>query len=213
MTRAGRRWLFAAVVLLALVVALLAWRTIQAERSVDAAPPVATTTPLTEQGVQGGQGMQGGTLVSPSNTLGAPVAAPDTVDPADGSPIDPWWRRVPPVAGDLVPLDGSASGHVRIARAGDHLLIRITDLRVASSNAEPPEVRVLLSEGTVVGGRFRPSTQHGEDDDLGTIPSDVGTITFDLESPRGVPDPVRSLVVLDPESGAVLGGATLLPTD
>jgi hypothetical protein len=217
MTRASRRWLFAAVALLALVAVLVAWRAIQTERGIDAAEPVATTTPLAEQG------LQGGTLVSPSNTLGAPVPEPATDDHADGSPIDAWWRRVPPVAGDLVPIapiDGIASGHgrsasgnVRIARAGEHLLVRITDLRVASSDTELPEVRVVLSEGTVVGARPGLWTGHEDDDDLGTIPSDVGTITFDLEAPRGIPDPVRSLVLLDPDSGAVLGGAALLPTD
>jgi hypothetical protein len=211
MSRARRRWLFAAVAVLALVVVLVAWRTIQTERGADTAEPVVTTTPLAEQG---------GTLVSPSNTLGAPIAVPEAEDPTDGSPIDTWWRRVPPVAGDLVPIDGHASGHVRIARAGEHLLVRITDLRVASSDGEPAEVRVVLSQGTVVGERPAVWTQDGEDDDLGTIPSDVGTITFDLEAPRGMPDPVRSLVLLDPHSDSgsdsgvlVFGGAALLPTD
>jgi hypothetical protein len=207
MTGARRRWLFAAAAVLALVVVLFAWRTIQAERGIDAATPVATSTPLAEQGVQGG------TRVSPSNTLGAPVPVPDTDNGAHGSPIDPWWRRVPPVAGDLLPIDRFASGHVRIARTGEHLLVTITDLRVASYDSELPDVRVLLSEGTVVGERRGYWTRHGEDDDLGTIPSDVGSITFDLEAPRGVPDPVRSLVVLDPDSGDVLGGAALIPTE
>lgn len=207
MTGARRRWLFAAVVVLALVVAVFAWRTIQAERGIDAAQPTVTSTPLAEPDVQGG------TRVSPSNTLGAPVPVPDTQDHADGSPIDPWWRRVPPVAGDLVPIDRFAAGHVRIARTGDHLLVTIADLRVASYDSELPEVRVLLSEGTVVGERRGYWTRNGEDDDLGTIPSDVGSITFDLEAPRGVPDPVRSLVLLDPDSSEILGGAALIPTD
>lgn len=207
MTGARRRWLFAAVVVLALVVAVFAWRSIQAERGIEVAQPTMTSTALAEQDVQGG------TRVSPSNTLGAPTPVPDTEDHTDGSPIDPWWRRVPPVAGDLTPIDRFASGHVRIARTGEHLLVTISDLRVASYDSELPEVRVLLSEGTVVGERRGYWTRIGEDDDLGTIPSDVGSITFDLEAPRGVPDPVRSLVVLDPDSGVVLGGAALIPTD
>lgn len=209
MTAAGRRWLTAAVALLAVGLVLLAWRAIQADRAVDAARPVATTTQFAEQGVQGG------TRVSPSNTLGAPVPEPEPEpeDRADGSPIDPWWRRVPPVAGDLVPIDRFASGHVRITRAGDHLLVTIQDLRVASYDSELPEVRVLLSAGAVVGDRRGYWTRQGAQDDLGTIPSDVGTITFDLEGPRGIPDPVRSVVLLDPDSGRVLGGAAVIPTD
>jgi len=215
MTAARRRWLTAAAAVLAVVLALVAWYAIQAERGSDTAQPVATSTPIAEQGVRGG------TRVSPSNTLGAPVPAPeassdtssDTDDRADGSPIDPWWRRVPPVAGDLVPIDRFASGHVRITRAGDHLLVTIQDLRVASYDSELPAVRVLLSEGSVVGERRGYWTQQGADDDLGTIPSDVGTITFDLEAPRGIPDPVRSVVLLDPDSGQILGGAALIPTD
>lgn len=207
MTGARRRWLFAAVVVLALVVAVFAWRTIRAERSIEVAQPTVTSTLLAEQGVQGG------TRVSPSNTLGAPAPVPDTKDHADGSPIDPWWRRVPPVAGDLMPIDRFAAGHVRIARTGEHLLVTISGLRVASYDSELPEVRVLLSEGTVVGERRGYWTRNGEDDDLGTIPSDVGSITFDLEAPRGIPDPVRSLVLLDPDSDEVLGGAALIPTE
>lgn len=207
MTGARRRWLSAAVAVLALVLVLFAWRAIASERAVDAARPVGTTTPLAEQNVQGG------TRVSPSNTLGAPVPTPEPEDRADGSPIDPWWRRVPPVAGDLVPIDRFASGHVRITRSGDHLLVTIQDLRVASYDSELPEVRVLLSEGSVVGERRGFWTGRGEHDDLGTIPSDVGTITLDLEAPRGIPDPVRSLVLQDPDSERVLGGAALIPTD
>lgn len=207
MTTVRRRWLFAAVAALAVVVVLLAWHTLQAERGNDAAQPDATTTPLAEQSVQGG------TRVSPSSTLGGSAAGPESEDHADGSPIDPWWRRVPPVGGDLVPIDRFASGHVRIARSGDHLLVTIEDLRVASYDSELPTVRVLLSAGTVVGERRGYWTRQGEDDDLGTIPSDVGTITFDIEAPRGVPDPVRSVVLLDPDSGDVLGGAALIPTD
>ncbi|OII05408.1 hypothetical protein [Curtobacterium sp. MCBA15_008] len=217
MTAARRRWLYATVAALFVALVLFAWHTFRAERGTDTAQPVATAQPVDTATPLAEQGVQGGTRVSPSNTLGAPVPAPETSsdaeDHADGSPIDPWWRRVPPVAGDLVPIDRFASGHVRITRAGEHLLVTISDLRVASYDAELPTVRVLLSEGAVVGERRGYWTRQGADDDLGTIPSDVGTITFDIEAPRGIPDPVRSLVLLDPDSGEVLGGAALIPTD
>lgn len=205
MTMARRRWLSAVVAVLAVAALVLVWHTIQTERRLDAAQPVSTTTPVAEQGVRGGA------EVAPSNTLGAPAPVPAPQDHS-GSPIDPWWRRVPPVSGDLVSIDRFASGHVRIARTGDHLLVTIKDLRVASTTALPA-VRVLLSEGTVVGARRGYWSQRGEDDDLGTIPSDVGSITFDIESPRGIPDEVRSIVLLDPDSGVVLGGAALIPSD
>lgn len=213
MTGARRRWLYAIVALLAVVLLVLAWYTIRTERGDDASPPVASTTPLAEQGVQGG------TTVSPSNTLGGPAPEPIPVPEPDagsddrGSPIDPWWRRVPPVAGDLIPIDRYAAGHVRITRTGDHLFVTIEDLRVASYDSELSSVRVLLSDGAVVGARRGYWTQQGDDEDLGTVPADVGTITFDIESPRGMPDDVRSIVLLDPDSGEVLGGAALIPTD
>ena len=212
MTGARRRWLYAGVALLAVVLLVVVWSTIQTERGDDASKPVASTTPLAEQGVQGG------TTVSPSNTLGGsePASVPSSeldVGSGAGSPIDPWWRRVPPVAGDLIPNDRYAAGHVRITRTGEHLFVTIEDLRVASYDSEVSSVRVLLSEGAVAGERRGYWTQQGDDEDLGTVPADVGTITFDIESPRGMPDEVRSVVLLDPDSGEILGGAALIPTD
>ncbi|WP_439694295.1 hypothetical protein ACRQ4B_08710 [Curtobacterium sp. SP.BCo] len=208
MAGARRRWLVALLALLAVVLLGAAWYTTQAERGLDARETAVSSAP---EPTQGG----GGVAPAPSNVLGAPIAVPETDpdDGLDGSPIAPWWRRVPPVAGELVPLNGSASGHVRITTNGDHLLITIADLRVASGHPVS-SVRVLLSEGDVVGRPVAYWSAHEEDDkDLGVVPADVGTITFDLQSPRGLPEEVRSLVVIDADADDVLGGAALLPTD
>lgn len=208
MTGARRRWLVAVVVLLAVALLLAAWYTVQAERGLDVPDSAASSARDRAR-------VDGGTAPAPSNALGAPVALPEFEPESDrdGSPIDPWWRRVPPVAGDLVPLNGWASGHVRITRTGTHLFVTIEDLQVASTD-EVSSVRVLLSGGEVVGRPVAYWSAHGDDDEeLGVVPADVGTITFDLDSPRGMPEAVRSLVLVDADAGDVLGGAALLPTD
>lgn len=226
MTRARRRWLITAAVVLALVASVLAWKAVQSDRRDDAAQPVPSVTSIAgDGGVTGGTGTGttgGSGAATPSNTLGAPVPAPEAQSQSqassdasvDGSPLAPWWQRVPPVEGDLIPIDRFASGHVRIERDDqDGLVITFRDFEVAKNDRALRSVRVWLSGGAVTGERRGYWLQEGGLFDVGDMPTDTRTLVISVTDPDRLPDPVHSVVLLDPDTGDILGGAPLLPVD
>lgn len=149
----------------------------------------------------------------PSNGLGVPLPeASPAVQPVDSSPIEPWWRRVPPVSGDIVGIDGAAaSGHVHIAgNTGDATLaVDISHLKTGTTGP----VDVVLSGGTVTGGKDPEWTPAGESFDVFQAAGVEEGLTVVLSDPWTLPDEVRSLVLLDAATGTVLGGAALVPSD
>ena len=212
MTWARRRWLFAAVVVLALVALVLAWTTLQTERRTEAARPVATSTSAAVDG----QGVVGGGLATPSNTLGAPVPEPDSGSQSDtdGSPIAPWWQRVPPVSGTLLPINRYAGGTVRIEDIPDvGLVITFDDLEVATPGTPPRTLRVLLSSKPVIGAKRGFWADDGAPVVVGDIPADTPSQSLVLADPHVLPPEVRSLILFDADTGELLGGASLIPTD
>ncbi|QYI98298.1 hypothetical protein K0028_05100 [Curtobacterium flaccumfaciens pv. flaccumfaciens] len=148
--------------------------------------------------------------LQPTNALEEPIE-PEPVRPVDGSPIDPWWRRVPPVSGDIVGIGAAASGHVRIAgNTGDETLaVEIDHLETGGDGP----VDVVLSAGTVRGGSKPVWTPAGESYDLFQAAGVEQGLTVVLSDPWSLPDEVRSLVLLDADTGTVLGGAALVPSD
>ncbi|MDQ0539556.1 hypothetical protein QF011_002118 [Curtobacterium flaccumfaciens] len=148
--------------------------------------------------------------LQPSDALGEPIE-PEPVRPVDGSPIDPWWRRVPPVSGDIVGIGAAASGHVRItANTGDvTLAVEIDHLETGGDGP----VDVVLSAGTVRGGSKPMWTPVGESYELFQADGVEQGLTVVLGEPWTLPDEVRSLVLLDAGTGTVLGGAALVPSD
>ncbi|MBF4614885.1 hypothetical protein [Curtobacterium sp. VKM Ac-1376] len=151
-----------------------------------------------------------GTGLQPSNALEEPIE-PEPVRPVDGSPIDPWWRRVPPVSGDVVGIGAAASGHVRIAAnsSDETLAVEIDHLETGGDGP----VVVVLSAGTVRGGSKPIWTPAGESYDLFQAAGVEQGLTVVLSDPWSLPDEVRSLVLLDADTGTVLGGAALVPSD
>ncbi|MGN8050858.1 hypothetical protein ACTJKO_14340 [Curtobacterium sp. 22159] len=186
----------------------LAWTSIRADREADLARPVPTSS-AANTGT--GTGTVGGPSdgASPPPATGAPDATPAASAP--GSPLDDWWRRVPPVAGRLIWIDRYAEGRVRIDRDGDRLVVHFEDLVLAAYDSEVRSARVVLSEGTVVGERRGYWSQEGRPYEVGAIPSGRRSLSIDVPSPSNVPDAVRSIVLLDADTGEVLGGAPLLP--
>lgn len=158
---------------------------------------------------------------APGGAGATPVAA-RTPAGADVDPTAPWAERVPPVAGDLVPIDRYAAGHVSITRHGaGGLRIRIDHLDVAWPSVEGPvdvgSVRVLLSDGQVVGDRRGYWAQHSEPVDVGTVEV-APTVVIDVPASTRLPADVRSLVLLrgseDPETDdRIIGGAALFLTE
>ncbi|MEK6311068.1 MULTISPECIES: hypothetical protein [Curtobacterium] len=152
------------------------------------------------------------------DTAGATPAAARTPAGAGVDPTAPWAERVPPVAGDLVPIDRYAAGHVTITRHGaGGLRIRIDHFDVAWPSVEGPvevgSVRVLLSAGPVVGERRGYWAQRGEPVDVGTVEVEP-TVVIDVPASTRLPADVRSVVLErasdDPETdGRVMGGAAL----
>jgi hypothetical protein len=205
MTGARRRWLFAAVAVLALVVT---WNSIRVDRQSDDARPVATGSPLAQQGVSGGD------PVVPSNALGAPLPEPEVHERGKGSPIAPWWERVPPVEGDLIRIDRYAAGHVRMENDPDlGLFITFDHFTAWSTNRNLRSVRVVLSDGIVVGERRGYWSKRSDVVDVGSIPIDTSEQSLTIDWPERLPADVRSLLLVDPDNGEVLGGAQLIPVD
>ncbi|WP_420370387.1 hypothetical protein [Curtobacterium sp. L1-20] len=212
MTGAGRRWLTAVVALLALVAGVIAWDAIQTERRSSDAQPVVTGETATPRPVSGD-------ALAPSNRLGAPVPAVP-VDPGvqdDDSPIAPWWQRVPPVEGDLVPINRLATGHVRIDRGDGGLQITFEHLRVATPDEEVRNLRVVLSAGVVVGERRGYWSERGEPYTLSDLPigdlPDGGLVSITFQPTTDMPPDVRSVILFDADTGELLGGAALFPVD
>lgn len=148
--------------------------------------------------------------LQPSNGFGVPVAQ-EPVRPVDGSPVDPWWRRVPPVSGDIVGIGAAVSGHVRIAAntSDETLAVEIDHLETGGDGP----VDVVLSAGTVRGGAEPMWTPAGESYDLFQAAGVEQGLTVVLSEPWSLPDEVRSLVLLDADTGTVLGAAALVPSD
>lgn len=240
MTTARRRWLSAAVGVLAVVVLVVAWTMFQAERRTSAAQPVPTSTGASEPGggdASGGaggsssavgasdggddqtgtdQGVVGGGLAADPDALGSAAPVPEGGSPAsaDGSPIAPWWQRVPPVAGTLLPINRYAAGTVRVENVpGAGLVVAFHDLHVATIGTPPRTLRVLLSAQPVIGERRGFWADSGSPVVVGDIPADVPTQSLVLTNPRVLPPEVRSLVLYDAVTGELLGGASLIPTD
>ncbi|MFS0729943.1 hypothetical protein ABC270_07665 [Curtobacterium sp. 1P10AnD] len=155
-------------------------------------------------------------------TLGATPGVARTPAGAGVDPTAPWAERVPPVAGDLIPIDRYAAGHVSITRHGaGGLRITIDHFDVAWPSVEGPvdigSVRVLLSAGQVVGERRGYWAQRGEPVDVGTVEV-APTVVVDVPASTRLPADVRSLVLLrgsdDPETDdRVIGGAALFLTE
>lgn len=157
----------------------------------------------------------------------SPTPAATPVD-AGVDPTAPWWERVPPVEGDLLPINRYAAGHITVERTGDHeLSVRIDHFDLAWGTADgsggPGEARVVLSAGTVIGERRGYWSQQRGAATVGTVHVDADarqrvppTVEFHVDDPDRLPAEVRSAVVLrvsdDPAlDGEVLGGAALLP--
>ncbi|PZE93490.1 hypothetical protein DEI95_07090 [Curtobacterium sp. MCBD17_008] len=152
----------------------------------------------------------------------APSGDTTVVDAATGLPVDdgqasaPWWRRALPIAGDLVPIRGDVRGTVRLEVVGEQVVqITLTGVRVdagsGATGSHVGAVRVQLSSGDVVGTDRARWT--GDD-----VPADVGSFTPDGEhpvlvivDPQDLPSVVHSVLLVDAGTGAVLGGAELLP--
>lgn len=146
----------------------------------------------------------------PSNGLGDTV--PDSGEqarPVDTSPVEPWWLRVPPVAGEVVGVGGAASGHVRIARLGgeDAIEVHVDGLHTRARG----EVSVALASGTVRADADPRGTTIGESAELARFPTSQRELAVVLSDPWSLPEEVRSLVLTDTATGEVVGSATLVP--
>ncbi|GAA1491754.1 hypothetical protein [Curtobacterium herbarum] len=144
------------------------------------------------------------------------------VDAATGLPVDaapapgPWWRRVLPIAGDLVPIRGAVRGNVRLQVVGEQVVqVTLTGVQVTavpgSTRSHVGAVRVQLSAGDVIGTERAQWT--GDD-----VPADFGSFTPDGEhpvlvivDPQDLPPVVHSVLLVDADTGDLLGGAELLP--
>jgi hypothetical protein len=141
----------------------------------------------------------------------------DSVIRADSVPSEPArspdvrLQPSPPVSGDIVGIGAAASGHVRIAgNTGDETLaVEIDHLETGGDGP----VDVVLSAGTVRGGSEPMWTPAGESYDLFRADGVEQGLTVVLSDPWSLPDEVRSLVLLDADTGTVLGGAALVPSD
>ena len=144
------------------------------------------------------------------------------IDAATGLPVGdaqasgPWWRRALPIAGDLVPIRGEIRGNVRLEVVGEQVVqITLTGVRVTAGSGTTGShvgaVRVQLSSGDVLGSE---RAQWSGDD----VPADFGSFTPDGEhpvlvivDPQDLPPVVHSVLLVDADTGDLLGGAELLP--
>ncbi|MDY1003637.1 hypothetical protein [Curtobacterium sp. CFBP9011] len=151
--------------------------------------------------------------------------------------VGPWWRRALPIAGDLVPIRGEVRGNVRLEVVGEQVVqVVLTGVQVtaspdptgstktgstttgstttgsaASTRSHIGAVRVELSSGDVIGTERAQWT--GAD-----VPADFGSFTPDGEhpvlvivDPQDLPPVVHSVLLVDADTGDLLGGAELLP--
>ncbi|OII15416.1 hypothetical protein BIU97_14705 [Curtobacterium sp. MCBA15_009] len=146
----------------------------------------------------------------PSNGLGDTV--PDSGEqarPVDTSPVEPWWLRVPPVAGEVVGVGGAASGHVRIARLGgeDAIEVHVDGLRTRARSG----VSVVLAAGTVPADGDPRTEIPGTSVELAQFQASERELSITVGDPWSLPEEVRSLVLTDTATGEVVGSATLVP--
>ncbi|MGN8049954.1 hypothetical protein ACTJKO_09715 [Curtobacterium sp. 22159] len=80
-----------------------------------------------------------------------------------------------------------------------------------SPNRSLKAVRVVLSNGMVVGDR-RGYWSGGQAVDVGSIPIDTEEQSLTITTPQILPEDVRSILIRDPDTGEVIGGAALIPT-
>jgi hypothetical protein len=157
-------------------------------------------------------------VTSPS---GDATGTTSVVDAATGLPVDgarasgPWWRRALPIAGDLIPIGGEVRGNVRLEVVGDQVVqVTLTGVQVTaepgSTGSHVGAVRVELSSGDVIGTERAQWT--GDD-----VPADFGSFTPDGEhtvlvivDPQDLPPVVHSVLLVDSDTGDLLGGAELL---
>lgn len=204
------RWrvsLTGGVVVLLAVSGVVAVAVVQRSAPDERAIGTATTT-LTEVPPPGSTARADGSAgtdrsggpVSPSNALGAPAPEPAGSDPAAdprGRSVEPWWRRVPPVAGALTAPDGRSIGKVTVlVTDGDTLTVTI----VGTGKLPEAATSAVLT-----------STRGGEEV-LGAVSPDMRGVGFVLGAADAdrLPDPVRALE-LRGRGGEVVASAVLLP--
>ena len=186
-----------------------------------------------DTGIADDAGMSIGHGFIPDEPTPDATGTTSVVDAATGLPVEaaqavgPWWRRALPIAGDLVPIRGEVRGNVRLEAVGEQVVqVVLTGVQVTASPAPTgsvkPEstasprphvgaVRVELSSGDVIGSERAQWT--GDD-----VPADFGTFTPDGEhtvlvivDPQDLPPVVHSVLLVDADTGDLLGGAELLP--
>ncbi len=202
----------------------------------DGSPSASAPDPSSDAddaGIADDAGMSIGHGFIPDEPTPDATGTTSVVDAATGLPVDaaqavgPWWRRALPIAGDLVPIRGEVRGNVRLEVVGEQVVqIVLTGVQVTASPAPTGSVkpgstasprphvgavRVELSSGDVIGSERAQWT--GDD-----VPADFGTFTPDGEhtvlvivDPQDLPPVVHSVLLVDADTGDLLGGAELLP--
>lgn len=207
----------------------------------DGSPSASAPDPSSDaddSGIADDAGMSIGHGFIPDEPTPDATGTTSVVDAATGLPVDaaqavgPWWRRALPIAGDLVPIRGEVRGNVRLEVVGEQVVqVVLTGVQVtaspdptgstktgstttgsaASTRSHIGAVRVELSSGDVIGTERAQWT--GAD-----VPADFGTFTPDGEhtvlvivDPQDLPPVVHSVLLVDADTGDLLGGAELLP--
>ena len=202
----------------------------------DGSPSASAPDPSSDAddaGIADDAGMSIGHGFIPDEPTPDATGTTSVVDAATGLPVDaaqavgPWWRRALPIAGDLVPIRGEVRGNVRLEVVGEQVVqVVLTGVQVTASPAPTGSVkpgstasprphvgavRVELSSGDVIGSERAQWT--GDD-----VPADFGTFTPDGEhtvlvivDPQDLPPMVHSVLLVDADTGDLLGGAELLP--
>lgn len=202
----------------------------------DGSPSASAPDPSSDAddaGIADDAGMSIGHGFIPDEPKPDATGTTSVVDAATGLPVDaaqavgPWWRRALPIAGDLVPIRGEVRGNVRLEVVGEQVVqVVLTGVQVTASPAPTGSVkpgstasprphvgavRVELSSGDVIGSERAQWT--GDD-----VPADFGTFTPDGEhtvlvivDPQDLPPVVHSVLLVDADTGDLLGGAELLP--
>ncbi|MDN4649654.1 hypothetical protein [Curtobacterium sp. PsM8] len=202
----------------------------------DGSPSASAPDPSSDAddaGIADDAGMSIGHGFIPDEPTPDATGTTSVVDAATGLPVDAaqavgsWWRRALPIAGDLVPIRGEVRGNVRLEVVGEQVVqVVLTGVQVTASPAPTGSVkpgstasprphvgavRVELSSGDVIGSERAQWT--GDD-----VPADFGTFTPDGEhtvlvivDPQDLPPMVHSVLLVDADTGDLLGGAELLP--
>lgn len=202
----------------------------------DGSPSASAPDPSSDAddaGIADDAGMSIGHGFIPDEPTPDATGTTSVADAATGLPVDTaqavglWWRRALPIAGDLVPIRGEVRGNVRLEVVGEQVVqVVLTGVQVTAtpdptgsvkpgSTASPRPhigaVRVELSSSDVIGTERAQWT--GDD-----VPADFGTFTPDGEhtvlvivDPQDLPPVVHSVLLVDADTGDLLGGAELLP--